>query len=214
MIRGSSHKNLTAGTLPCKTDKTPLGRPAVQRREQDPDRQPESRGRDESLLANAPAISNSSAMIMAAPGSRSEGLRINEFPVAMAFTDHRGIMAGKLKLVAAVRRCQHHSVEQNSWLETHGQIAAPTPRGTRRVSVSMSLETSNFSPMIKLGMAMAASTTWSTTVRKDSVRAQFLSCLFARDPRFELTCKPRRTSPFASAKVLPCSRTIERAMSS
>lgn len=38
-------------------------------------------------------------MIMAAPGSRSEGLRMRELPVAMAMgMDQRGIMAGKLKL--------------------------------------------------------------------------------------------------------------------
>ena len=58
-----------------------------------------------------PARSQSSAMIMVAPGSRSEGLTINVLPVTVAnAADHRTIMAGKL----------------------NGVIAAVTPSGNRR----------------------------------------------------------------------------------
>jgi hypothetical protein len=39
-------------------------------------------------------------------------------------------------------------------------MAAPTPKGTRLVNVSMSLDTSSLSPMMSVGMAQAASTTW------------------------------------------------------
>lgn len=44
-------------------------------------------------VGTQPARSQSSAMIIAAPGSRSEGLRINVFPVAIAIgIDQSGIM--------------------------------------------------------------------------------------------------------------------------
>lgn len=46
-------------------------------------------------VGNQPARSQSSAMIMAAPGSRSEGLRINVFPVTVANgIDQSGIILG------------------------------------------------------------------------------------------------------------------------
>lgn len=48
---------------------------------------------------------------------------------------------------------------------TNGQMAAPTPSGTRRVKVSMSLLTSSFSPMRREGMAQAASTTYRPSKR-------------------------------------------------
>lgn len=56
-------------------------------------------------------------------------------------------------------------------------MAATTPKGSRYVLVSMSLATSNTSPFRNSGAPQAASA----------------------------TCSPRRTSPLASAKVLPCS---------
>ena len=56
-----------------------------------------------------------------------------------------------------------------------GQMAATTPKGTRIVWVSMSEETSRTSPIICVGIAVVASTTWT----------------------------PRSTSPLASANVLP-----------
>ena len=84
-------------------------------------------------------------MIMAAPGSRSDGLRMSEFPVAMAIgRDQRGIIAGKLNLVAIFQFDQYAFLfsfrealivkkESDGEKWTYGQIAAPTPRGTRRV---------------------------------------------------------------------------------
>lgn len=68
----------------------------------------------------------------------------------------------------------------------NGAMAAVTPSGILLVSVSMSLDTSSFCPITSDGNPQADST----------------------------TCNPRRTSPFASARVLPCSRTIDLAMSS
>jgi hypothetical protein len=41
----------------------------------------------------------------------------------------------------------------------NGQIAAPTPSGANRVSVSMCFATSNFLPMICSGIDVVASTT-------------------------------------------------------
>ncbi len=58
-----------------------------------------------------------------------------------------------------------------------GQMAATTPSGSRYVLVSMSLATSRISPLSSSGAPQAASA----------------------------TCRPRSTSPLASAKVLPCS---------
>lgn len=84
-------------------------------------------------------------MIIAAPGSRSEGLRMREFPVAIAIgRDQRGIIAGKLNLVAYFQfdqqalqttwRGAQRSDEDDELKESaYGQMAAPTPRGTRRV---------------------------------------------------------------------------------
>jgi hypothetical protein len=49
------------------------------------------------LAYNIPARAHSSAIIMAAPGSRSLGLSTSVFPVAAANgIVHKGIMAGKL----------------------------------------------------------------------------------------------------------------------
>ena len=77
--------------------------------------------------SGTPACFANSAMIIAAPGSRSEGFRMRVLPVATATgRTQRGIMAGKL----------------------NGQIAATTPSGTRIVEVSMSAETSSCSPII------------------------------------------------------------------
>ena len=58
-----------------------------------------------------------------------------------------------------------------------GQMAATTPRGSRYDLVSISFATSNTSPVICVVIPQAVSA----------------------------TCRPRRTSPFASAIVLPCS---------
>lgn len=64
-------------------------------------------------------------------------------------------------------------------------MTAPTPRGLLRTYVSMSRLTSSLSPTISFGNAHKLST----------------------------TCRPRPTSPRASAYVLPCSRTMLRARS-
>jgi hypothetical protein len=49
--------------------------------------------RADNKMAYQPARAQSSAMIIAAPGSRSEGLRMSVFPVAIAIgIDHSGIM--------------------------------------------------------------------------------------------------------------------------
>jgi hypothetical protein len=66
-----------------------------------------------------------------------------------------------------------------------GEILAQTPRGSLLLSVSMSFDTSSLSPMRVEVMAVADST----------------------------TCRPRRTSPLASARVLPCSRVMAAAIS-
>lgn len=67
----------------------------------------------------------------------------------------------------------------------NGQIAPVTPRGNLILVVSMSLATSTLSPFIKVGIAVMVST----------------------------TCRPRNTSPMASACVLPCSRVMLAAIS-
>jgi hypothetical protein len=110
----------------------------------------------ESTPGGKPARSHNSAMIIVAPGSRSEGLMMSVLPAAMETMFQSGIIAGKL----------------------NGQTAAPTPRGSRRTYVSISFDTSILAPSSSFGIAHIAST----------------------------TCWPRRTSPLASAKVLPCSR--------
>ena len=51
-----------------------------------------------------PAFMANSAIIIAAPGSRSEGLIMSELPVAIALIDQRGIIAGKLNLYRAKER--------------------------------------------------------------------------------------------------------------
>lgn len=72
--------------------------------------------------------------------------------------DQRGIMAGKLKLAPSQRQSLRQTEKGREY--TDGQMAAPTPKGTRLVNVSMSLDTSSLSPMMSVGMAQAASTTW------------------------------------------------------
>ena len=104
---------------------------------------------------------------------------------------HKGIIAGKLNLFhAIIQRRDQADVKggEPPWTDeyTYGQIAAVTPRGALRVSVSISLLTSSFSPMSRWGNEQAAST----------------------------TCRPRWTSPFASENVFPCSNTIDLAKSS
>mmetsp|Transcript_48877 Transcript_48877/g.116380 ORF Transcript_48877/g.116380 Transcript_48877/m.116380 type:complete len:217 (-) Transcript_48877:57-707(-) len=103
-------------------------------------------------------------MMRAAPGTRSEGLRMNALPVPMAMGSiQRTIMAGKLK----------------------GAIPATTPSGCRIVCVSMLVEICSMdSPMVIDGIAIACST----------------------------TSMPRKTSPMASALVLPFSATITSAI--
>lgn len=61
-----------------------------------------------------------------------------------------------------------------------GQIAAVTPKGSRYERVSISLATSKTSPGIMVVIPHMVSA----------------------------TCRPRKTSPLASAKVLPCSRVM------
>jgi hypothetical protein len=73
----------TVGTVPWTTFRTPGGRPvtAVYIKLADDG------------VGYRPARSHSSAMIIAAPGSRSEGLRMTVFPVAIAIgIDQSGIM--------------------------------------------------------------------------------------------------------------------------
>lgn len=65
----------------------------------------------------------------------------------------------------------------------NGQMAATTPRGSRIVYVSMSVETSRWSPICIWLIPQAAST----------------------------TCKPRSTSPRASGIVFPCSSVMDAA---
>jgi len=77
---------LTVGIVPWMTFNTPAGRPYK---------------RSHSVeglifMCYKPACSQSSARIIAAPGSRSEGLRIRVFPVTVAIgIDHSGIILHK-----------------------------------------------------------------------------------------------------------------------
>src|SRR5450432_877522 len=69
LIEGSSMMKSTVLAPPCMTLSTPGG---------------------------IPAFSASSARIIAAPGSRSDGFRIRQLPVTVAIgIDHSGIIAGK-----------------------------------------------------------------------------------------------------------------------
>lgn len=73
-----------------------------------------------------PAFSASSARIMAAPGSRSEGLRIRQLPVAVAIgIDQRGIIAGKSNQLS-------DGIQQKVTIDLlKGAIAATIPNGSR-----------------------------------------------------------------------------------
>src|SRR5262249_4851115 len=71
-----------------------------------------------------PAFWASSANIIAAPGSRSEGFRIRQLPVAVAIgIDQRGIMAGKSAIHIS------RDIEIDLVFLLNGQIAATTPNG-------------------------------------------------------------------------------------
>lgn len=165
LIRGSLQINLTGSIVPCTTCKTPLGKPAC---------------------------SINSARIMVAPGSRSDGLRIRELPVAVAIAiAQRGIIAEtahveSVSVSGSPSRRIFAQRPDNAPGKLKGQTAATTPSGSLRMYVSMSFETSIWSPSMSDGTPHAVSTTW----------------------------RPRSTSPLASANVLPCSRTIDRAISS
>ena len=102
---------------------------------------------------------------MDAEGSRSEGFRIKQLPAASAVGNiHIGTMAGKLK----------------------GVMPATTPSGWRVDHESTLVPTfSVYSPLSKVGAAVANST----------------------------TSAPRCTSPSASDKTLPCSAVIQAASS-
>src|SRR5579875_3898630 len=113
-----------------------------------------------------PASMSSSAMSRLDRGTFSDGLSRNVLPQVIATGYiHSGTLAGKLK----------------------GAIPAQTPRGCRIVSQStLRAMLAIDSPMIKLGMPQANST----------------------------TSIPRRTDALASGRVLPCSRVTVRAISS
>ena len=133
-----------------------------------------------------PAFWHSSAMIMVAPGSRSDGLTIKVLP---ALISYRAVpyrpdrCRGRPDLPVTVASAALQSTIIAGKL--NGVMAAVTPRGSRREYVSMSAATSSLSPRRVDVMAVAVST----------------------------TCRPRPTSPSASAYVLPCSSTIDLAMS-
>jgi hypothetical protein len=127
-MSGSSQMKLTVSTEPCMTLRTPFGRPAW---------------------------TASSAMIMDAPGSRSEGLTMRVLPVAMACKTfskaanfchwaHHGNGPKRDHSLTTRKLSRGRGEEHTGKLK--GQMAAPTPSGARRVSVSMSLDTSIFSP--------------------------------------------------------------------
>lgn len=163
---------------------------------------------------HAPARSHSSAMIMVAPGSLSEGLTMSVFPDhqrsslvpllprSPRFVDplkpsHRRVAFQHILKLLTVRAAPINSPDSPVTVASaadhstiiagklNGVIAAVTPRGSLLEYVSMSLATSSLSPNNVDVMAVAVSTTW----------------------------RPRPTSPWASAKVLPCSRTMDLAMS-
>ena len=68
-----------------------------------------------------PASMASSASIMDAPGSFSDGFRTKVLPVVQAMGNiHRGIMAGKLKGQMPAHTCTAHSSQ-------HADLPAPEP---------------------------------------------------------------------------------------
>ena len=138
-IAGASHRKLTVSCVPCTTLSTPGG---------------------------SPASAASRARIIAAPGSRSDGLSTYVLPVVTPTGNiQSGIIAGKL----------------------NGAMPAHTPSGSRNETVSMPPPTPpTVSPICSVAALQHSSTTSS----------------------------PRKTSPRASASVLPCSRVMLAASSS
>ena len=63
-----------------------------------------------------PASMASSASIMEAPGSFSDGFKTKVFPVVHAMGNiHRGIMAGKLKGQMPAHTCAAHSLQHTDF---------------------------------------------------------------------------------------------------